>query len=85
MNGKANRRIDFLLDCLLRIEMDNYFKYMEKDVLLPINHKVTREEERHKRGLDIPDDQVKVCNNVICFAHVLPGGVSYRELARENG
>ena len=29
MNGKANRRIDFLLDCLLRVEMDNYFKYME--------------------------------------------------------
>ena len=60
MNGKANRRIDFLLDCLLRIEMDNYFKYMEKDVLLPINHKVTQEQERHKHGLDIPAKQVKV-------------------------
>jgi len=60
MNGKANRRIDFLLDCLLRVEMDNYFKYMEKEVLLPINHKLTREEERHNRGLDIPAEQVKV-------------------------
>ena len=59
MNGKANRRSDFLLDCLLWVEMDNYFKYMEKDVLLPINHKVTKE-ERHNRGLDTPAERVKV-------------------------
>ena len=37
MNGKANRRIDFLLECLLRVEMDNYFKYMEKDILHPMS------------------------------------------------
>ena len=41
--------------------MDNYFKYMEKDVLLPINHKVTREEERHIRGLDIPGESEGMC------------------------
>ena len=28
--------------------------YIEKDVLLPINNKVTKEEEHHNRGLDIP-------------------------------
>ena len=60
MNGKANRRIDFLLDCLLRVEIDNYFKYIEKDILLPINHKLIREEEHHNKGLDIPAERVKV-------------------------
>ena len=60
MNGKANRRIDFLLDCLLRVEMDNYFKYMKKDILLPINHKLTGEEERHSREMQIGADRVKV-------------------------
>ena len=83
MNGKANRRIDFLLDCLFRVEMDNYFKYMEKDVLLPINHKVTREEECHIRGLDIPGERVKVCMyecKGVCMDAFTP-----RKWMRENG
>ena len=33
LNGKVNKRIDFLLDVLLRVERDN-FKYMEKEILL---------------------------------------------------
>ena len=67
MNGKANRRIDFLLDGLLRVEVDSCFKCMEKDVVLQINHKATREEERHNRGLDIPAEQVKVRRaGIIC-------------------
>ena len=57
MNGKANRRIDFFLDCLLRMEMDSYVNYMEKDILLPINHKLTGE---HTRGMQIGADRVQV-------------------------
>ena len=63
--------------------MDNYFKYMEKDVLLPINHKVTREEERHIRGLDIPRERVKVCMyecKGVCMDAFTP-----RKWMRENG
>ena len=67
MNGKANRRIDFLLDCLLRVELDNYFKYMEKDILLPINHKLTEEDERHSRGMQINADRVKVLGAVMLY------------------
>ena len=59
MNGKANRRIDFLLDCLLRLEMDNY-RYKEKEILLPVNYMVTREEQRYNGGMLIVAERVKV-------------------------
>ena len=60
LNGKVNRRIDYLLDVLLRVENDYYFKYMEKDILHPINYKIAREEDRHTRGLKISASHVKV-------------------------
>ena len=31
--------------------MDNYFRYKEKEIMLPVNYMVTREEERHNRGM----------------------------------
>ena len=35
LNGKVNRRIDFLIDALLKIEKDTFFKYMGNKVAVP--------------------------------------------------
>lgn len=60
LHGKVNRRVDFLLDALLRIEKDNFFKYMRMKKLFDINRKAILEEDRHKKGYAISTDQVKV-------------------------
>ena len=69
LNGKVNKRIDFLLDVLLRVERDNFFKYMEKEILHPINYKVVQEEDRHCRGLKINADHVKVIH-ILIIVHI---------------
>ena len=69
LNGKVNKRIDFLLDVLLRVERDNFFKYMEKEILHPINYKVVQEEDRHCRGLKINADHVKVIHSYTNCVH----------------
>lgn len=45
LHGKVNRRVDFLLNVLLRIEEDNFFNYMKKyifQLLREMNAIVTR-------------------------------------------
>ena len=60
LNGKMNRRVDFLLDVLLQIEKDQYFKYMYRQQMLGVNHKAILETQRHERGMKIPKMDVKV-------------------------
>ena len=40
--------------------MDIYFKYIEKDVFFPTNHRVTRKEQCHNHGFNIPAKQVMI-------------------------
>ena len=55
-----NRRVDYLLDVLLQIEKDHYFKYMYHQQMLAVNQKEILETQRHDRGMKIPTVDVKV-------------------------
>lgn len=63
LNGKVNRRVDFLIDALLRIEQDYFFKIALKQ-LGAINKQEIKEANRHKRGLEIKHEDVTVCNPI---------------------
>ena len=60
LNGKVNRRIDVLLDVLLKIEHDQYFQYELKYHLLQPNKVAFRIEDAHKRGVSISPEKVNV-------------------------
>ena len=60
LNNKVNRRVDFLIDALLRIERDNFFAYMRRKQLFEINYQAIQEAERHTRGMKIPPERVQV-------------------------
>ena len=62
LSGKVNRRIDFLLSILFRIEEDKYFKYQRK-CQLPTGYNI--KDTHHQRALDIPAQEVEV--QVIVF------------------
>lgn len=61
LNGKVNRRLDFLIHHLLEYEKDSFFRY-KKDRLLPpaLHKKVKQEMNHHQRSLTIPAAKVKV-------------------------
>ena len=60
LDGKVNRRVDYLLDTLIRMERDQFFGYMYKTQMLQANPKDNSESQRHERGLNIPITAVKV-------------------------
>ncbi len=60
LNGKVNRRVDVLLEVLLKIEHDQYFQYELKHRLQQQNKTVIKEHSRHKRGISIPHHEVEV-------------------------
>ena len=60
LNGKVNRRVDVLLEVLLKVEHDQYFRYELKHRLQQQNKVVTRDHCRHKRGLSIARLNVEV-------------------------
>ena len=66
--GKVNRRVDFLIDALLRIERDSFFVYMRRKQLFKINYQAVQEAERHTRGMKISPERVQVH---VCGAHVM--------------
>lgn len=63
LNGKVNRRIDFLIDALLKIERDCFFKQMTNKRLQCLNRRVIKEANRHDRGLQIKTDDVMVSDS----------------------
>ena len=65
LHGKVNRRVDFLLNVLLRIEEDNFFNYMKK-VQLPTTQQ--NECNRHQNGMIIPAENVRVSLSLWFFA-----------------
>ena len=60
LDGKVNRRVDFLIDALLRLERDQFFRSMYKNHMFQVNLKEQSEEQRHVRGLQIPYSAVEV-------------------------
>ena len=57
LDGKVNRRVDFLIDALLRLERDQFFRSM---YMFQVNLKEQSEEQQHVRGLQIPYSDVEV-------------------------
>lgn len=55
-----NRRVDFLIDVLLKIEKDDFFNYMHKIHMNDINYKEIKEAKRHEKGMKIPSESIKV-------------------------
>lgn len=60
LNGKVNRRVDFLLDALLKIESDCFYKSMTNHHLANLNRREIKEVNRHQRGLQINPESVTV-------------------------
>ena len=60
LNGKVNRRIDVLLDLLLKIEHDSFFQYELKHRLLQPNKVAFRVDDAHRRGMSISPKKVNV-------------------------
>ena len=60
LDGKVNRRVDYLLDTLIRMERDQFFGYMYKFQMLQANPRDNSEIQRHERGLNTPITAVKV-------------------------
>ena len=60
LDGKVNRRVDYLLDTLIKMERDQFFGYMYKTQMLQTNPKEQSETQRHEKGLSIPITAVKV-------------------------
>ena len=60
LNGKVNRRIDFLIDALLKIERDFFYKAMTKERLMCLNQREIKEVNRHQRGINIDKESVTV-------------------------
>ena len=58
--GKVNRRINVLLDVLLKIEHDQFFQYEMKHRLLQPNKQTIKIEDAHKRGIKISPESVNV-------------------------
>ncbi|XP_065899007.1 uncharacterized protein [Dysidea avara] len=60
LNGKVNRRVDFLIHHLLEYEKDQFFRYKRDHLLPPPMHKrIQQEISHHQRGMKIPATKVK--------------------------
>ena len=57
LHGKVNRRLDYLVNVLLRIEEDNFFNYNRK-MQLPNTSRDSF--HRHDKGMNIPVETVTV-------------------------
>ena len=66
----VNRRVDFLIDTVLRIEKDCFFKIAHKQRLGTINKQEIKEGYRHERGLKIKAEDVTV-SNVPLFTYIM--------------
>ena len=60
MDGKVNRRVDYLVCALLDLESDYFFAYNQMRMLGRVNKSAVKEEDRHNRGMLISNSSVKV-------------------------
>ena len=72
LDGKVNRRVDYLLDTLIRMERDQFFGYNYKTQMLQANPRDNSETQWHERGLNIPITAVKVIhkNNLLTYLNI---------------
>ena len=71
LNGKVNRRVDFLIHHLLQYEKDAFFRYKMNRLLPPALHKKVKQEmNHHQRGLMISAAKVKVCICINNHVHI---------------
>ncbi len=66
LKGKVNRRVDFLLNVLFRIEEDNFFNYRRKSQL-----PCQREGTRHQLAMAIPAEKIEVSLSPVHYRSVL--------------
>ena len=65
MSGKLNKRVDYLLNILLKAEVACFTDWKLK-ALVGKSDKVKQAiEDRHKRGMAIPTDDVKVRSKLV--------------------
>ena len=57
--------MDFLIDALLRIEEDCFFKVAQKQRMGIVNQQEIKELHRHQRGLQIKPEDVTVRNDLL--------------------
>ena len=61
LNGRVNRRVDYLLHHLLKYEKCVFFNYKRTHQLPPaMISKMRKKVSRHERGLQIPVNDVQV-------------------------
>ena len=60
LDGKVNRRVDFLIDALLRIERANSLDLCTKVTCTRQTRRTSLKKQRHQRSLQIPINAVEV-------------------------
>ena len=58
LNSRVNKRVDYLLTVLLRIEEDMFFSRKLKDLHWKRNKREVKEKTRHESGLAIPKEDI---------------------------
>jgi len=65
LNSRVNKRVDYLLTVLLKIEEHMFFEHQRKNLRWKHNQKEAKEELRHENGLTIPSNHIQVS-----YAHI---------------
>ena len=68
MNGKVNKRVNCLINLLLKYETNMFFNRQTKELMWKYNRKEAKEKERHLLGKGIAHKDFKVIHSSICIA-----------------
>ena len=60
MNGKVNKRVDCLINLLLKYETNMFFNRQTKELMWKYNRKEAREKQRHQLGKNIDEKDFTV-------------------------
>ena len=71
LNCRVNKRVDYLLNVLLRIEEDMFFDRQRKNLKWKVNRREQNEHKRHNTGMKIPSCDVKVLYCVVISRQIL--------------
>ena len=66
LKGKINRRVDYLVCALLEVESDYFFKFNKTGIMGEANKMLVKEEQRHQKGMLIPELSVEVRSYTLC-------------------
>ena len=65
--GKFNRRVDYLLQTLLKIEQDLFIARQQKLLGLKTNRKAAKEGKRHDHGIQLSTTTLIVSESFVHF------------------